>query len=94
MPPKLTGKERRALRAKAHAMNPAVTIGSAGLSAAVLAEADRALDDHELVKVKIAHDERDARKALVVEMCASLNAEHIQSIGKTALIYRLHESSD
>ena len=88
----LSGKDRRALRAKGHGLNPAVTVGSAGLSEAVLAEAERALGDHELVKVKIAGDGRAERRAIIDRICAALSAEHVQSLGKTALIFRNNPS--
>ena len=84
----LTSKERRALRARAHGINPAVSIGSAGLTDAVLAETNRALDDHELVKIKVAIDDREERKAAIDRTCERLRAEHVQSLGKTALIFR------
>jgi len=89
----LTGKARRALRARAHGINPAVTIGVAGVSDAVLAETDRALDDHELVKVRIVHEDREVRRHCVGVLCEKLDAQHIQSLGKTALIYREHDNA-
>ena len=88
----LNGKQRRELRARAHGKNPAVTVGAAGLTDAVLAEVDRALDDHELVKIRLAHDERAHRRAMTEQICHRLSAEHIQSLGKTALVYRAAET--
>ena len=64
------------------------SIGAAGLSDAVLAELDRALDSHELVKLRIAADDRVQRKALVEDLCRRAQAELIQRIGHTAVIYR------
>ena len=85
---KLSTKDKRALRARAHHLNPVVSIGAAGLSDAVLAELERALDSHELVKLRIAADDRVQRKALIEDLCLRAKAELIQRIGHTAVIYR------
>ena len=85
---KLSTKDKRGLRARAHHLNPVVSIGAAGLSDAVLAELERALDSHELVKLRIAADDRVQRKALVEDLCRRAQAELIQRIGHTAVIYR------
>ena len=85
---KLSGKERRALRARAHHLNPVVSVGAAGVSEAVLAELSIALDEHELVKLRIAADDREQRKELIASMCEQSKAELIQRIGHTAVIYR------
>ena len=85
---KLSGKQRRALRARAHHLNPVVSVGSAGASDAVLAEVDIALDEHELVKLRIAAGDREQRRKLVDTLCRRADAELIQCIGHTAVIYR------
>ena len=85
---KLSGKERRALRARAHHLNPVVSVGAAGVSEAVLAELSIALDEHELVKLRIAADDREQRKELIANMCEQAKAELVQRIGHTAVIYR------
>ena len=84
----LSGKEKRALRARAHHLSPVVSIGAAGASDAVLAELDIALDGHELVKLRIAADDRTQRKALIDTLCRRAGAELIQRIGHTAVVYR------
>jgi RNA-binding protein len=88
LPEKISGKEKRALRARAHHLSPVVSIGAAGVSGAVLAELDIALNDHELVKLRIAADDRQHRKALIDDLCQRAKAELIQRIGHTAVIYR------
>lgn len=88
MQEKLTGKQKRALRARAHHLNPVVSIGAAGLSDAVLAEIDIALSGHELVKLRVAADDREHRKALVDDVCRRTKAELVQRIGHTAVVYR------
>ena len=85
---KLLGKQRRALRARAHHLNPVVSVGAAGVSDGVLAELDIALDEHELVKIRIAADDREQRKKLIDTLCTGANAELIQRIGHTAVLYR------
>jgi RNA-binding protein len=59
-----------------------------GLTEGVLAELDRALNDHELIKVQLRLAEREDRQAAIVALCESGRAELVQSIGKVALLYR------
>ena len=84
----LTNQNKKFYRNIGHNLNPIVIVAGKGLSDGVLAELDRALEDHELIKVKIAIVDREIRKACVQEMCLTLNAEAVQEIGKVALIYR------
>jgi RNA-binding protein len=88
----LTEKLKRELRGRGHALKPVVTIGSAGLSPAVLRELELSLEHHELMKVKLAGADREARRILIGELCEALGAELVQAVGHIALIYR--ESSD
>ncbi|HEX9179210.1 MAG TPA: YhbY family RNA-binding protein, partial [Burkholderiales bacterium] len=73
-PTELTSAERRALRARAHALHPTVIIGDAGLSPSVMTEIDRSLKSHELIKVKVAGDDRQRRESLLAEICDALIA--------------------
>jgi len=84
----LTIAERRDLKARAHTINPVVMIGKDGLSTTVVAELDRALISHELIKVKAQIDDRIARNTLYEEICQQLAAAPVQHIGKTFVIYR------
>jgi RNA-binding protein len=81
--------DKKQLKADAHSLNPVVIIGQAGLTDAVLAEIELALDHHELIKVKI-RAERDERKLISEKICAQTSAELIQSIGQVIVIYRLN----
>jgi RNA-binding protein len=63
-------------------------VGQAGLTGAVLAEMESALDSHELIKVKIRADDREIRKQIGAEICAATAAELIQTIGQIFVIYR------
>ncbi|HKA42320.1 MAG TPA: YhbY family RNA-binding protein [Burkholderiales bacterium] len=84
----LTPAERRAMRARAHALHPIVMIGSAGLTAAVLKEIDLALKSHELIKLRMLGDDRQAREAALGQICTALDASPVQIIGKTIVVYR------
>jgi RNA-binding protein len=84
----LTVEQRKYLKAQAHALKPVVMIGSQGLSEAVVKEAERAIAAHELIKIRVLGDERDAREAYLAQLCEALNAAPVQHIGKLLLIYR------
>lgn len=87
----LTPKMRQALKARAHKLKPVILVGSNGISEALLKETDRALNDHELIKVRIPTDDRDLKKQLFAEVCEKLNAELVQQIGSIGVIYRKNE---
>lgn len=85
---KLTPAERSALRSDAHALNPVVLIGEAGLSPAVLKEIDAGLNSHGLIKIRVFGDDREARIAMYETICENLKAAPVQHIGKLLVIYR------
>ena len=76
------------LRAIGHKLKPVVTISGNGLSETVPAELDRALNQHELIKVKLAVGGREAKAAVSAELCESTGAQLIQSIGNIILVLR------
>lgn len=80
--------QRRALRAAAHHLNPVVSISQKGLTPSVLAEIDRSLKAHELIKLRLYGIERDARDALFTEICAALDCATIQHIGNLLVLWR------
>jgi len=84
----LTPAERSALRAKAHHLEPVVIVGDAGLTPAVLREIDVHLKSHELIKIRVHGDDREARAAMIDTICEALSAAAVQHIGKTLVIYR------
>jgi RNA-binding protein len=84
----LTSAERRALKARAHHLQPVVLIGDAGLTPTVLREIDINLKSHELIKIRIFGDDRDARAAMIEAICTPLNALAVQHIGKILVIFR------
>jgi RNA-binding protein len=85
---KLSEKQRKHLRGLGHALKPIVLLGQAGLTEAVVAEAVRALNDHELVKVRVTGMERDARDETIATLASRTHSELVGRIGHTALLYR------
>lgn len=85
---KLTPAQRSTLRADAHALNPVVMIGEAGLTPAVLSEVDAGLNSHGLIKVRVFGDDRAARIEMYETICSKLDAVPIQHIGKLLVLYR------
>ena len=81
--------DKKKLRADAHTLKPVVMIGLSGLTDAVLAEIELALNSHELIKVKI-RAEREDRQKINEKICQNTGAALIQSIGQIAVIYRLN----
>jgi putative YhbY family RNA-binding protein len=88
MPVFLTPKERSHLKARAHALEPVVHIGGRGATESVLAEIDRALTAHELIKVRAAGADRETRAALVEVIGAATDAAPVQSVGKVMIFWR------
>ena len=86
--PTLTPAERRALRARAHKLRPVVSIGQHGLTPSVLHEIDVNLNAHELIKIRVGNDDREAREAALLAICAELAAAPVQHIGKLLVIWR------
>ena len=85
---KLTERQRRHLRGLAHPLKPVVQIGNAGLTDAVAAEAARALHDHELIKVRFAGADREARDAGLESLAARTGSVRVTRIGHVAVLYR------
>jgi RNA-binding protein len=79
------------LKQAAHHLKPIILIGSKGLSEAVHKEIERALFDHELIKIKVSAAERDDRDAMIDEIAAKHQALVIQRVGHTVTVYRRNE---
>lgn len=84
----INAAQRRYLRAQAHKLTPIVMVGNAGLSEAVRKEVDKSLTFHELLKIKVANDDRGQRDAMMATLCEALNAAPVQHIGKILVVYR------
>ena len=80
--------ERKNLRRIAHHLHPVVIVGDGGVSDAVIAETNRALDDHELIKVKVNAMDRDDRSEMMDALGEACAAESVQRIGKVVVLYR------
>jgi putative YhbY family RNA-binding protein len=84
----LSAAERKALKARAHNLHPILQLGEKGLTDAVIAEIDRALTAHELIKVRAAPLNRDERDVALASICERTNAQAVQHIGKMLIVYR------
>jgi RNA-binding protein len=87
-PRELSPEQRKYLKAQAHPLKPVVMIGAQGLTEAVIKEAERAIAVHELIKVRVLGDDRDARETYLDGLCHALGAVPVQHIGKLLLIYK------
>lgn len=85
---------RKWLRRIGHGLNPVVTLGDKGLTDSAQAEVERALGDHELVKIRISGAAREQRQRLATELTAAVTAECVQVIGHVLLLYRRAERPD
>jgi len=85
--PDLSPARRRELKSRAHALDPVVLVGSTGLSAQILAEIDRSLKSHELIKVRV-NAERAVRDTVFQQICRQTGAQPVQHIGKILVLFR------
>ena len=84
----ISNQQKKHFRAIGHNLRPVVTISHKGLTDNLGHEIDRALNDHELIKIKINTPKREVRKEITIQICQQHNAECIQSIGYISLVYR------
>jgi len=80
--------ERRALKARAHTLDPVVLIGEGGVTEAIVAEIGRALTAHELIKVRAGGMDREARELAMAEICERTGAAPVQAIGKVMVLWK------
>jgi len=93
MPLALQPRQRKDLKARAHALEPIVQIGQAGASDAAVAEVDRALTAHELIKVRLAGD-RDQRDALATTISERTGSAIVQQVGRIVVLWRPKPDED
>jgi RNA-binding protein len=91
---KKANQDIKQLRAIGHKLKPVVTVAGKGLSEGVITELDRALTDHELIKVKLAVGSREARSDIARAISAQSGAQVIQSIGNVILLLRRSATPD
>ncbi|MFB1010552.1 MAG: ribosome assembly RNA-binding protein YhbY [Thiopseudomonas sp.] len=84
----LTQEQKKQFKSIGHHLKPVLIVAEQGLSEGVMAELERALNDHELIKVQLRLSDRDDRAAILTELCQQSSAELVQTIGKMALLYR------
>ena len=84
----ISSEQRRALRARAHALDPVVIISQNGISENVLKEIDHSLKAHELIKIRVFSDERAVRETYLSDICKTLHAAPVQHIGKLLVLWR------
>jgi RNA-binding protein len=84
----LSSADKKHYRGIAHNLNPVIIVGDKGLSEGLMEELNRALNDHELIKVKVAVGERDDRSAIINELVEQTGSELVQTIGKIAVLLK------
>ncbi len=84
----LSAAEKKQYRAIAHNLNPVIIVGDKGLGEGLLEELERALNDHELIKVKLNIGDRDDRQVIAQNIIEASGAELVQSIGKVLVLLR------
>ncbi len=89
----LTTKQKQYLKGLAHSLKPVVLLGQHGLTEGVLAEIDGALAHHELIKVKVAAEDRETRQLIVDAIVRETKAVQVQLMGNTLTLFRQAEES-
>ena len=84
----LTSAQNRFLRGQAHGLKALMQVGGKGITPSLLAELDQILERHELVKVKVGAEDREARDAIIAELAGQTGAALVQRVGHTATLYR------
>ncbi|MDA1372830.1 MAG: YhbY family RNA-binding protein [Proteobacteria bacterium] len=90
----LSNADRKRFRSIGHNLSPVVIIAQKGLTENIRTEIDRALNQHELIKIKLITSTREEKKALTESICEEFTAECIQSVGHMILIYRTAKRPD
>lgn len=88
---KISNEDKKQLRRLGHNLNPVVTIASKGLSENVLAEINRALNDHELIKIKLSSGDNKSKSEIVRVICEQCAAQVVQSVGHIVLLLKKSE---
>ena len=88
MPIALTNAQIRFLRGQAHDLKAMLQVGGKGISDTLVAELNQLLEDHELIKVKVGAEDREARDAMIGELAERSDAVLVQRIGHVAVLYR------
>jgi RNA-binding protein len=84
----LTANQSKFLRSHAHHLSPVLWVGANGITESLIAELNQTLDTHELIKVKLLHDDRELRAQLIQALCQASQADKVQVIGKVVVLFR------
>lgn len=87
----LNNKQKQHLKGLAHSLKPVVLLGANGLTEGVLAEINIALDHHELIKVKVASEDRELKNAVIDAIVRETGAIKVQTIGHILVLFRPSE---
>ena len=91
MPVALSAAQKRYLRGLAHDLKPVILVGAKGVTPSLVAELRLALEQHELIKAKVAAEDRETRDAWIAELAEQSDAALVNRIGHTAVLYRRRE---
>jgi len=86
--PDLNTQLKKSLRSVAHHLDPVVAVSERGVTEGIIEETERALSDHELIKVKVLSPDRKSRGAIATALARSTSSTVLQQIGKVAVLYR------
>ncbi len=90
----MTSREKKSLRQIAHHLSAVVTVSEQGLSEGVVNETERALSDHELIKVRLSLLDRTDRNQIARDLAAACDAVVVQTIGKVTVLFRKNPKAD
>ncbi len=91
----LTPKQRAHLRSLAHHLKPILHIGKEGLSDAAVTAVEQAFNTRELLKVKVTDGAPLSAREAGDEIASRVaGAHHIQTIGRTVVLYRPAETPE
>lgn len=88
MTPSLTGKQNRFLRGLGHHLNPVVLVGKDAISQGLIDSVEEALNQHELIKIKLQEGCLLDRKEVASQLSEQTNSAVVQILGRTILLYR------
>jgi RNA-binding protein len=84
----LSNKQKQHLKGLAHSLKPIVQLGNNGLTEGVLAEIELAINHHELIKIKVASDDKEEKSLFMEAIIRETQAVKVQSIGHTLVLYK------
>lgn len=87
----LSGKQRGFLRSLAHHIQPLVQIGKEGLSEGVIDATVQALEDHELIKVRVLEAAPEGRRELAEPLATATGSHVVGQVGRIVILYRMHD---